>query len=149
MHSYPRDVARTKNVAFLPVPLGAGNLQPGGCHSVHRNVGPCLPCVISVMSAFCVHLVIYQHQLGLPEAHSRAGPWQGRLYTKSSQKIHYVIADGTIRHRRWYSTSSQKIHYVIADGTIRHRRWYSTSSQTVRPTITLQIIATTSLLQLV
>ncbi len=36
------------------------------------SADPCLPCRISIMSVFCVHLVIYQQlqQLGLPEARS-------------------------------------------------------------------------------
>ncbi len=48
------------------------------------SAGPCLPCVISVMSVFCIHLVIYQQQLRLLEARSWAAPWQGRRYSTSS-----------------------------------------------------------------
>ncbi len=46
------------------------------CHT--WSAGPCLPCVISLMSVFCVHLVIYQQlqQLGLTEARSWAAPRQ-------------------------------------------------------------------------
>ncbi len=46
------------------------------------RAGPCLYCVISLMSVFCVHLLIYQQlqQLGMPAARSWAAPRQGRRY---------------------------------------------------------------------
>jgi hypothetical protein len=64
-----------------------------------RKVGPSLPCVISVMRVFCVHLVIYEYQqlqqLGLPEARSSAAPFQARLYD---------IAGGTARPSQYKSS---------------------------------------------
>ncbi len=54
--------------------------HPESCF-LHIRSGLCRPCVISVMSVFWVHLVIYQQQqLQLPEALTWAAPCQGRRY---------------------------------------------------------------------
>jgi hypothetical protein len=44
---------------------------------------PCLPCTISIMSVFCVHLVIYQ-QLAAEQLLERAG----RQYVKAGGTAH-------------------------------------------------------------
>jgi hypothetical protein len=53
-------------------------LNQGSCHTLHGE--PVLPS-LSAKSKFCVHLVIYQQQLGLPEVRSWAAPCQGRRYS--------------------------------------------------------------------
>jgi hypothetical protein len=43
------------------------------------SAGSFFPCVISVMSVFCVHLIVYQQQqLGLPEARRLSSPSAGQ-----------------------------------------------------------------------
>ncbi len=66
--------------------------RSGSCHNVQCTwtASPYLPCVISVMPVFCVHLNInqQQHQLGLPE----------KLATEQL----LGRAGGTVRHGRRY-----------------------------------------------
>ncbi len=72
-----------------------GKLQPMSCHTVQCKwkAGPCLPCVSSFMSVFCVHLrvVIYQQhqwqQLGLPKL--------------TAERL-LASAGGTVRRGSWY-----------------------------------------------
>ncbi len=56
------------------------------------SASPCVPCVITLMSVFCVHLVTYQ-QLGLPGARSRTG-----------QAVQSVMAGGTARPSHYKSS---------------------------------------------
>jgi hypothetical protein len=81
---------RTHIFVYSHVSVFYGNDQRAGRHTVcTRRVGHCLPCVISLISVFCVHFVIYQQlqQLGSPEPRSWSAPWQGRRYSTPWQAI--------------------------------------------------------------
>ncbi len=80
--------------------IGGGS--EGAGHTVHGVVapGPYLPCLISVMSVFCVHLVMYS---------SSSSSWIARSLQLSScfvdrQAVQYVIAGSTARPLQYKSS---------------------------------------------
>jgi hypothetical protein len=62
-------------------PSRRGTYQRDG-RGLTESFDPCLPCVLKLMSVFCVHSVLehQQEQLYLPEDRSRAAPDQGKRY---------------------------------------------------------------------
>jgi hypothetical protein len=59
------------------------------------SIDPCLPCVIKLMTVFCVHSVLehQQQQLDLPKTRSPAAPDKGKRYGPSGKAAWTVNHD--------------------------------------------------------